>query len=179
MLCPAGIEVRADPQSRLRALRAALRLSHRVPAAPGSEEEGEDRAADPYCRRLYEAHAEIWEGLEESQGYLDGKIVIANERKHGTTLRRPKEVFFQEEKSALKALPALAYEIEQVHEGIVRQDGCVRFANKYYSVAEAHKGKTVCILGDSKRVSIYLEGTLWLLMPNPEKVKEQWRLVLA
>jgi len=114
----------------------------------------------PYCRRLYEAHGDLWQGIEEAQGYLNKKIAIANERKHGTTLRRPREVFEKEEKTALKALPALAYEIEQVQEGIVRQDGCVRFANKYYSVAQEHKGESVFVLGDSRQVSIYFAGKL-------------------
>ena len=114
----------------------------------------------PYCRRLYEAHGDAWQGIEESQAYIDKKMVIANDRKHGTTLRRPREVFVEEEKGELKPLPALAYEIEQYHEGIVRQDGCVRFANKYYSLDERYKGKTVSVLGDSRRVSIYFGGKL-------------------
>ena len=114
----------------------------------------------PYGRRLYEAHGEVWHGIEESQNYMDRKLAIANERRHGTTLRRPREVFVQEEAKALKPLPALAYEIEQFHEGTVRQDGSVRFANKYYSVDEQYKGKTVIVLGNSKQVCIYHKGKL-------------------
>lgn len=114
----------------------------------------------PYARRLYEAHGDVWHGIEEAQSYMNKKLAIANERKHGTTLRRPREVFEQEEKSRLKQLPALAYEIEQYHEGIVRKDGHVRFANKYYSVDEIYKDKTVSMLGDSKIVSIYYKNNL-------------------
>jgi len=88
----------------------------------------------PYMRRLYEAHGNSWQGIEESQQYLDRKVVIANERRHATTLRRPREVFVEEEAKALKPLPLVAYEIEQFHEGPVRQDGHVRFHNKYYSL---------------------------------------------
>ena len=67
--------------------------------------------------------------IEESQAYLEGKLILANQRRHGTTMQRPQEVFLQMEAQALQPLPALAYEIEQFHEGVVRQDGRVRFAN--------------------------------------------------
>lgn len=114
----------------------------------------------PFIRRLYEAHGDAWLGIEESQQYLDRKLSIANERKHGTTLQRPKDVFLNEEAKALKPLPALAYEIEQFHEGLVRKDGYVRFQNKYYSLDEKYKGEEVVVLGNSKLVSIYHKGRL-------------------
>jgi len=114
----------------------------------------------PYMRRLYEAHGNSWQGIEESQQYLDRKVVIANERRHATTLRRPREVFVEEEAKALKPLPLVAYEIEQFHEGPVRQDGHVRFHNKYYSLDDHYIGKAVVVLGNSKQISIYYEGKL-------------------
>lgn len=128
------------------------------PRAP--EKKGKIERPVPYIRRLYEAHGDEWRGLDEAQAYMDKKVVLANGRKHGTTLRRPMEVFAQEEKSSLKALPATAYEIEQYHEGIVREDGHVRFCNKYYSLDEQYRGKTVTVLGDSRTVSIYYKGKL-------------------
>ncbi|MFH1834472.1 MAG: IS21 family transposase [bacterium] len=114
----------------------------------------------PYVRRLYQAHGDAWHGIEESQLYLDRKLGVANERRHGTTQRRPREVFAAEESQALKNLPAVAYEVEQFSEATVRKDGHVRFANKYYSVDEWHIGEDVIVLGDSKLVSIYRKGKL-------------------
>ncbi len=114
----------------------------------------------PYCRRLYEAHGDDWQGIEESQDYFERKLVLANDRRHGTTLRRPRELFMQEESKALKPLPALAYVIEQFHEGTVRKDGHVRFQNKYYSLDERHVGKEVFIIGSAGQVAIYHEGKL-------------------
>ena len=114
----------------------------------------------PYVRRLYEAYGDTWQGIEESQDYLNCKVAIANERKHATTLRRPKELFVEQEAKALKSLPPVAYEIEQFHEGQVRQDGHVRFHNKYYSLDDQYVGKAVVVLGDSKQISIYYEGKL-------------------
>jgi hypothetical protein len=69
-------------------------------------------------------------------------------------------VFEDQERGALRPLPALAYQLEQFHEGIVRQDGHVRFANKYYSVDEQYTGESVVILGSTQLVSIYLRGKL-------------------
>src|SRR3989339_1556918 len=87
------------------------------PADP--EKKGKIERPMPYVRRLYEAHGAGWSGIEESQEYFDKKMVIANERKHGTTMRRPREIFREEEAGALKALPPLAYETETFHEGTV------------------------------------------------------------
>jgi transposase len=112
-----------------------------------------------YCRRLYEAHGDVWSGIEESQAYLDRKLEVANQRRHGTTQRQPIRMF-EEEAKALKPLPATAYELEQFHEGIVRQDGHVRFGNKYYSVDERYRGKAVVVLGGTRQVSIYHKGKL-------------------
>lgn len=113
----------------------------------------------PYCRRLYEAHGDPWAGIEESQIYLDRKLGVANQRRHGTTQRQPIRMM-EEERKALKALPSTAYELEQFHEGIVRRDGHVRFGNKYYSVDERYRGKKVVVLGGTRQVSIYHQGRL-------------------
>jgi len=113
----------------------------------------------PYARRLYEAHGD-WKGLEESQEYFDKKLVLANARRHGTTLRQPEFVFNEEEQKALRALPVLGYEPEDFAEGTVRQDSYVRYAGKYYSVDDKYKEKEVAILANSKTVSIYYEMKL-------------------
>jgi len=124
------------------------------------QKKGKVERTIPYIRRLYEAHGDRWEGLEESQAYLERKMAVANARKHGTTMRRPQDVFEAEEKPSLKALPALSYEIESWGEASVRQDGHVRFENKYYSVDERYIGKDVQIIGNSTRIAIYCDGKL-------------------
>lgn len=102
----------------------------------------------PFVRRLYQAHGDEWYGIAESQEYINKKVAIANQRIHGTTRRRPADVFSEEERAALKSLPAIAYEIEEFHEGPVRKDGHVRFRNKYYSVEESY-GARACPPEDS------------------------------
>lgn len=130
------------------------------------EKKGKVERPIPYIRRLYEAHAQTWLGLQEAQEYLNKKLTIANDRRHATTLKQPKALYLAEEKKTLKELPSLAYEIEQYHEGLVRKDAHVRFQNKYYSVDENYVGQAVVLLGDSKQVCIYHKGKLLEVHPR-------------
>jgi hypothetical protein len=112
----------------------------------------------PYVRRLYEAHGEFI-SQDESQQYINNKLAIANQRRHGTTQRRPIDDL-SVERTHLRELPALAYEIEESATSKVRQDGHVRFANRYYSVDERFVGEDVLILGCSTQLAIYHAGQL-------------------
>jgi hypothetical protein len=128
------------------------------PADP--EKKGKVERLMPFVRRLYEAHGDSWHGIEESQNYINGKVAIANERKHGTTGLRPVDVFTNAEKEELKSLPEMTYEMEEFHEGSVRADGYVRFRNKFYSLDVSHVGGAVIVLGNKTQVSIYKNGQL-------------------
>ena len=48
------------------------------------EKKGKVEGVVSYVRRLFEAH-EAWINLKEAQIYIDRKMIIANQRKHGTT----------------------------------------------------------------------------------------------
>ncbi len=127
------------------------------PADP--QKKGKVERLVPFVRRLFEAHGE-WTTLKEAQDYLNKKIEIANQRKHGTTRLCPIDQFNTIESSALKELPPLAFEKEEYHTTTVRKDGHIRFRGKYYSLEEAHIGKKVFVIGTYERVSIYLENKL-------------------
>lgn len=135
-----------------------LQIECLPPATP--ELKGKVERMMSYVRRLYQAHKDYWKGIEESQSYLNQKVAIANERLHGTTGKKPIDLFLSEEIVALKLLPAVAYEVEQFHEGKVRQDGHVRFDNKYYSLEEKYIGEEVVVIASSKQVTIYHQGKL-------------------
>jgi len=124
------------------------------------EKKGKVERLMPFVRRLYEAHGDAWFGLEESQEYINKKVMIANQRKHGTTSLRPVEVLDGIERATLRPLPLLVYEIEEFVESTVRKDGYARFRNKYYSVGENHVGLSVVMLGNKTHVSIYAKGKL-------------------
>jgi hypothetical protein len=123
------------------------------------EKKGKIERLIPYVRRLYEAHGDF-KSIEESQRYIDRKMILANERKHGTTKLRPIDVFLENEASELKKLPDTAYEVEEYHTGKVRKDGHVRFKNKYYSVNEEFVEKNVFVIGGKSTVEIFFKGNL-------------------
>jgi len=135
-----------------------VRMECLPPADP--EKKGKVERPMPYVRRLYQAHGAEWRGLEESQGYIDKKVALANERKHGTTRLRPIDDLVNVEAPALKALPALAYEIEEFLEGSVRKDGFVCFKGKFYSVDDDLRGSEVAVVANGTRVAIYHKGRL-------------------
>ncbi len=147
-----------NPAFERMACHYGMRIECLPPADP--EKKGKVERLMPYVRRLYEAHGADWHGIEESQAYLDRKTVLANERIHGSTRMKPTQQFVDIEAQALKPLPALAYECEDVSDGKVRRDGHVRFDNKYYSCDEKWIDEEVLILGSSSRISIYHQGRL-------------------
>jgi transposase len=117
----------------------------------------------PFMRRLRQSREGLWEGLEAEEAHLRRKVQLANEQKHGTTRRRPKEVWAAEERATLKELPAAAYEIERYTEAIARADGYVRFDSKYYCIGEGYKSKPIAIIANSKQVALYHKGELVII----------------
>lgn len=117
----------------------------------------------PFVRRLRQSREGLWEGLEAEETHLRRKVALANEQKHGTTRLRPREVWAAEERSTLKPLPPMAYEIERYHEGIARKDGYVRFDNKYYCAGSDYRDKKIVVIGNSKHVALYHNGELLIM----------------
>lgn len=136
------------------------------PADP--EKKGKVERQMPFARRLFEAYPnkQNWISMEHAQDYINRKVTIANQRKHGTTCLKPVEVFEQKEKAALKPLPPISYEREEVSYPTVRRDGFLRFANKYYAVEDEYITKEMVVLGTKGQVSIYHKGTLLHVYPR-------------
>lgn len=128
------------------------------PAAP--EKKGKVERMVPVKRRIFESYDLSQYSLKNAQAHLDKKMVILNERKHGTHLQKPIDVFISDEASLLKALPVLRYECETIVRSTVRSDGYVRFMNKYYRVDARLKGETALVIGNSDQISIYCKGRL-------------------
>ncbi|MBW1739005.1 MAG: hypothetical protein JRJ69_16050 [Deltaproteobacteria bacterium] len=79
---------------------------------------------------------------------------------HGTTRRKPYEVFLEEEKKVLKALPAKVFEIPLWKRCSVHPDHHVVFDKAYYSVPTRYIGKRVWVKGTRKLVRIFYEHEL-------------------
>lgn len=139
------------------------------PAAP--EKKGKVERMVPVKRRLFEPYDLNNYTLENAQAHLDRKMTITNERKHGTHLQKPIEVFINDEASLLKPLPVLRYECETITRSTVRSDGYVRFANKYYRVDTRLKGEITLVIGNSEQVCIYCNGRL---LEVYEKIKDKF-----
>jgi hypothetical protein len=111
-------------------------------------------------RRLFESFDMNEFSIEKAQSHIDLKMKIANCRKHGSHGEKPIEVFENQERGELRDLPQVPYEIETILIGSVRQDGYVRFLNKYYRVDERLKGQSATLIGDKEKLSIYCAGRL-------------------
>jgi transposase len=80
---------------------------------------------------------------------------IANQRIHGTTQRRPAEVFDAEERAALLPLPAAPFEPVIWHQAGVHQDAHVAFAGRLYSVPWKLLKQRVWVRATRHTVDVY------------------------
>lgn len=128
------------------------------PSAP--EKKGKVERMVPMKRRLFESFDKGTYSLQSAQDHITRKMTIANERKHGTHLQKPLDVFLNDEAALLRGLPSLRYEVETIVRSTVRADGYVRFANKYYRVDQNLKGEVALVIGNQSQVAIYCGGRL-------------------
>lgn len=141
------------------------------PAAP--EKKGKVERMVPVKRRVFESYDLKNYTLKSAQAHLDQKMSILNERKHGSHLQRPIDVFIADEASLLKPLPVLRYECETIMRPTVRPDGYVRFLNKYYRVDKRLKGEVALVIGNSLQVTIYCRGRL---LEVYEKIQDKFTI---
>ena len=142
--------------------RFASHYNFTVEALPPADpkKKGKVERMVPMKRRLFESYDKNKYSLESAQVHINRKLSIANERKHGTHLQKPIDVFINDEVQVLKALPILRYEIEKIIHSTVRGDGYVRFENKYYRVDKKLKKEEALMIGNSAQVFIYCRGRL-------------------
>ena len=79
---------------------------------------------------------------------------------HGTTQRKPWEVFLQGEAPTLRPLPAEPFECPQWKQCTVHPDHHIVFDRSYYSLPTRYIGREVWARGDTRLVRIFLEGAL-------------------
>ncbi|MFN7903877.1 MAG: IS21 family transposase [Pseudobdellovibrionaceae bacterium] len=128
------------------------------PADP--QKKGKVERTVQLIRRLFESFDMNEFSLEKAQTHIDLKLKIANSRKHGSHGEKPVQVFEEQEKQSLKPLPEVPYEIETITIATIRQDGYVRFLNKYYRVDQRLKGQDATVIGNNEKLAIYCGGRL-------------------
>jgi hypothetical protein len=79
---------------------------------------------------------------------------------HGTTKRRPFEVFSTEEQALLKSLPQERFDITLWKEAKVHPDHHIVFDKNYYSMPTKYVGKKVWVRGGLYTVQAFYEGEL-------------------
>ena len=79
---------------------------------------------------------------------------------HGTTKRKPYEVFKTEEQVRLKGLPMEKFDIPLWKEAKVNSDHHIIFERSYYSLPTRYIGKKVWVRGGLDKVLIFYEGEL-------------------
>jgi transposase len=88
---------------------------------------------------------------------------------HGTTRRRPWEVFQTEEAPCLKGLPQEPFDSPRWQKCKVHIDHHLVFDQSYYSVPTRYIGGEVDVRGDFRLVRIFLDGILIKTHPRAER----------
>jgi transposase len=97
--------------------------------------------------------------FEEAQAWLAlWRRDVALVRVHGTTRRRPVDLFEEAERVALHPLPADPYEVTRFSHHKVRKDCHVHVLSNYYSVPHTFVGTTVTVRVSEERVDVYAAG---------------------
>lgn len=133
------------------------------PAPPRQpQKKGKVESAVKYVKgNFFKAHRppgdQPW-SIQDARAELERWVrEIAGERDHGTTHRRPLEVFETEEQSALKPLPLTLWEPITWKKAKVHRDFHIEFARRLYSVPWRLVGEEVWVRATPTSVHVYFE----------------------
>jgi transposase len=122
--------------------------------------------AVPYVRESG-FRGEDFGGLDDGQRRMaEWCLRTAGMRVHGTTQKRPLEMFEQEEKPHLLACPERLYEVPLYAEPKVHRDYHIEVARALYSVPERYIGERVWVRADRELVKVYHRGQLIKVHPR-------------
>jgi len=105
-------------------------------------------------------------GFEKAQTYLAcWRDEVANVRVHGTTQRRPADLF-AEERAHLKPLPDEAYVVCRFGKYKVRKDCHIAIEGNHYSVPHVHVGSEVLVRIGEDELTVFAEGNVVATHPR-------------
>lgn len=97
--------------------------------------------------------------------FEDGQAWLARWRRdvalvhvHGTTRRRPIDLFAEAERAALRPLPADPFEVTSFSRHKVRKDCHVHVLSNYYSVPHSFVGTSVTVRTSEQRIEVFAAG---------------------
>lgn len=132
------------------------------PAPPRDpEKKGKVEAGAKYVGISFLATLPEGLDLDEANARLRRWVLeVAGARVHGTTHRKPLEVFNAEEKATLLPLPARPYLITVWKQATVHRDSHVAFEKRLYSVPYRYLGATASIRATPDSVQVYVGDEL-------------------
>jgi hypothetical protein len=137
------------------AQRYGFKVDPAPPAAP--QKKGKVESAVKYIKNN-PLKGRYGESVVDVNRYLAQWILeVAGTRCHGTTGRKPLEVFDTEERAALLPLPARPYEPVTWKKASVHQDSHVVFDRRMYSVPWRLIGREVWVRATPSTVAIYCD----------------------
>lgn len=92
---------------------------------------------------------------EQNQFLSQWENRVADKRLHGTVRQQVGMLFEQQEKPALRALPATLFPSFHESKRRVHRDGYVEYKKAYYSVPPECVGRDVWVRGDSRLLHVY------------------------
>jgi transposase len=128
------------------------------PAPPRDpEKKGKVESGVKYVKRNFFRPRDFEDAAQAQSDLEQWGLKIAGLRTHGTTGRRPLDLFEQEERDALKPLPAKPYELVVWKKAQVHHDSHIQFDRRLYSVPWRHINQQVWVRASSGEVCIYLD----------------------
>lgn len=122
--------------------------------------------AVPYVRESF-FKGEDFAGREDAQDKAESWCLHrAGMRIHGTTQRRPLEVFNTDELSCLLAAPEDRYDVPIYQDAKVHRDHHIEVARALYSIPTAYVGERVEVRADSSLVKVFHRAQLIKVHPR-------------
>ena len=130
------------------------------PAPPYSpEKKGKVESGVNYVKsNFFKTYGETLDAQELDKRLRQWVLETAGGRVHGTTQKRPLEVFAAEERCSLKCLPRVSYESILWQKATVRADSHVLHGGARYSVPWRWVGKTGWLRVSSKSIQVHIEN---------------------
>ncbi|MBT5828246.1 MAG: IS21 family transposase [Alphaproteobacteria bacterium] len=102
----------------------------------------------------------------------------ANDRIHGTTRKKPRELFEAEERAVLKILPLEDFSDSNSYMRKVSKDCHITFENNYYSVPSKYVASNVRALVSNKLIKIYSDNSM-IATHTRSKGKGEFNTILS
>lgn len=160
----AAFAVDDDPVIQRSYRELARHYGFRVEPAPprAPQKKGKVEAGVRYVKGNFLA---TWESVDlpaDQAALLRWLAEVADQRRHGTTGRSPRELFEEQEQAALLPLPAARYEIVVWKKARLHTDAHVQIDGAFYSAPWPHLHQELWVRCSGKTVAIYRQDEhLW------------------